>query len=328
MSLVSFRNADIVGDRFLTLLSKHGIQPPLGSSFEDELLSLTQLIEVAKNPNLARGTKAVPVLRAAAGVHDFAAKILSVEPLPEFPNFLPHLRLIANAKMPSASFSQNSASTYGDDTARKMAELYIGCLAANIGDQVELDHPTGAKGDNPDVIFTFTPTMAGVAQPVQKWALAIKTISSKQGQTIFERIKGGAEQIDDEKCAADKGLVIINAKDALDHDALWNANFDNLDEAQNVLREQLEHLAVLASDNRPQEDWNAIFANKTERPVLFLGQSLVRLPPEVPTPLKMFYAHPAGGPIENTASVLAAGLNDMMQKILLGIPGGPHDLAR
>jgi hypothetical protein len=131
MTLVPFADADDIGNRFLLLLSKHNIQPPPGSPFEDELLSLTQLIEVMKNPGLAQGAKQVTLLRAAAGLHDFAAKVLSVEPLAEFTGFLPHLRLVAQTKMAPASLSQNMSSPYNDDTARKMAELYVGCLAAS-----------------------------------------------------------------------------------------------------------------------------------------------------------------------------------------------------
>ena len=46
MSLVPFQAADDIGDRFLSLLQRNGIQPPIGSSLEDELLSLTQLVAV------------------------------------------------------------------------------------------------------------------------------------------------------------------------------------------------------------------------------------------------------------------------------------------
>ena len=48
MSLVPFQAADDIGDRFLSLLQRNGIQPPIGSSLEDELLSLTQLVAVMK----------------------------------------------------------------------------------------------------------------------------------------------------------------------------------------------------------------------------------------------------------------------------------------
>jgi len=39
MTFVPFHDADDIGDRFLALLSRQNINPPAGSSFEDELLS-------------------------------------------------------------------------------------------------------------------------------------------------------------------------------------------------------------------------------------------------------------------------------------------------
>lgn len=326
MTFVPFRDADDIGDRFLALLSRHNIHPPAGSSFEEELLSLAQLVEVMKNPALAQGVNQVTLLRAAAGVHDFAAKVLSVEPLAEFSGFLPHLRLIAQTKMAPASLSQNMTSPFNDDTARKLAELYMGCLAAHVGNQVDLDSPTAAKGDNPDVIFTVAPTVSDVAQQPEQWALAIKTIGTTHGQTIFERIKEGAEQIDDAKCPAQNGMVVINAKNALDHQALWRGTFPDLQAAMNALGGQLNSLADNANANRPQAEWDAIFSGKVKRPVLFLGQSLVHLPTpagmRTPTALKMLKAYGANGALDPTARGLAGCLNHFMQTILLGIPGG------
>jgi hypothetical protein len=325
VSFVPFQDADDIGDRFLALLSKHKIAPATGSSFEDELLSLTQLIEVMKNPSLAQGAKQVTLLRAAAGLHDFAAKVLSAEPLAEFTGFLPHLCLIAQTKMAPASLSQNLLSAYNDDTARKMAELYMGCLAAHVGTQVDLDSPTAAKGDNPDVIFTATPTACNVPKQPERWALAIKTIGKSHGQTIFERIKEGGEQIDDPKCLAQKGMIVINAKNAIDHDALWNGTFSNLQAAMDALGNQLDVIADNANTNRPQSEWDAIFSAKVKRPVLFLGQSLVTLPTSAgartPTALKMLKAYGANGALDPTAHGLARCLNHFMQTILLGIPG-------
>ena len=330
MTFIPFHDADDIGDRFLTILSRHNIHPPARSSFEDELLSLTQLIDVMKNPGLAQGAMQVTLLRAAAGLHDFAAKVLSVESLAEFTGFLPHLQMIAQTKVAPASLSQNMSSPYNDDTARKMAELYMGCLAAHVGSDVVLDSPTAAKGDNPDVIFTVTPNACGIPQQPERWALAIKTIGTSQGQTIFERIKEGSKQIDDPKCLAQKGMVVINAKNALDHDALWNGTFSNLQAAMDALGNQLDRLADHANTNRPQPEWDAAFMGKVKRPVLFLGQSLVSLPTaagaRTPTALKMLKAYGANGAHDPTAHGLAHCLNHFMQTILLGIPGaaGSH----
>lgn len=325
MTLVPFHDADDIGDRFLALLSQYDINPPAGSSFEEELLSLTQLVAVMKNPALVQGGMQVTLLRAAAGLHDFAAKVLSVQHLTEFSEFLPHLRLIAETKMAPASLCQNVSSPYNDDTARKMAELYMGCLAVHTGYDVKLDSPTAAKGDNPDVIFSVSSIIAGVSQPSELWALAIKTISTHQGQTIFERIKEGAAQIDDVKCSANKGIVVINAKNALDHAALWNGTFSDLEAAMDALGQQLDTLAANANTNRPQAEWDVIFSGKVKRPVLFLGQSLVHLPTsegrKTPTALKMLKAYGANGVLDPIANSLAGCLNHWMQTILRGNPG-------
>ena len=119
MSLISFGAANHVGDRFLDLLSRFDIKPPLGSGIESELLSLTELIEVAKNPALVKDpSRRVSILRAAIGLEDLAAKVLSIEHLPEFSVFLPHLRLdcetvklppLHSSKMPEAGLLMTPA---------------------------------------------------------------------------------------------------------------------------------------------------------------------------------------------------------------------------
>jgi hypothetical protein len=206
-----------------------------------------------------------------------------------------------------------------------MAELYVGCLTAHVGTEVDLDAPTTAKGDNPDVIFTAPPTVCDVPQQPERWALAIKTISTHHGQTIFDRIKEGGKQIDDPKCEAQKGMVVINAKNALDHDALWNGTFCCLQSAMDALGGQLDLLASNANTDRPQYEWDAIFSGKVKRPVLFLGQSLIGLPTvagtRTPTALKMLKVYPANGEPDPAALRLAHSLNHFMQIILLGLPG-------
>ena len=328
MTLVPFHNADEVGNRFLALLSKHSIDPPSGAELEDELLSLTNLMEVAKKPSLAQGSKAIDILRAAAGLYDFAAKVLSVETHAEFETFVPHLCLIAKKEVRAASLAQTAASGPYDDTARKMAELYMACLAAHVGTDVYLDSPTSAKGDNPDVIFKYEPSRL-ITQP-QQWALAIKTISSRHGQTIFDRIKEGAEQIDNQNCPAKRGMVVINAKSALDHNKLWESVYPDLSAAMNALSAELSDLAESAAFNRPLIEWDRLFTGKVARPVLFLGQSLVRLDTpageKTPAILKMLLAYEAKGVVDQVATELAVAMNHFMQDVLRGSPGRPGQL--
>jgi hypothetical protein len=332
MPLVPFTQADLVSTRFLDLLGRLKIDPLPEANMDDALLSVSQLLEITKNPALVQGQDAVDILRMAAGMHDLAAKVLATEPIAEFKKFVPHLELIGTAKLPrhlvgknvpASIIAQNVQARHSDDTARKIAELYIGCLVAHIAHDVELDHPLAAKGDNPDIMFTLKQN----AHAEERWASAIKTISSRQGQTIFERIKEGVDQIDHPACRADRGLVVINAKDALDHHALWDppAPFVNLEAACEALKAQLVLLTANAEERRPQAEWDALFRGKCVRPILFLGQTLVKLPTpagvSTPTALKLLMQYGANGMVDPVASALARGLNSYMQTILLGIPG-------
>jgi hypothetical protein len=59
------------------------------------------------------------------------------------------------------------------------------------------------------------------------------------------------QQIDDPKSFVDKGMVVINAKSALDHDTLWTASFLDLPRAMNALGAQLDQLTVRAGGDQP-----------------------------------------------------------------------------
>jgi hypothetical protein len=204
-----------------------------------------------------------------------------------------------------------------------MAELYIGCLAAHAGREVVLDSPTAAKGDNPDILFRGE----AVDRDARTWALAVKTISSRQGQTIYDRIFDGARQIDRDDCPADVGMVVINTKNALDHDALWSSTFLSEEQAGDAIKRQVFELVAAAEEGRDQAEWNTVFAGRTVRPVLFLAQSLVTLPTlhglRTPTALKMLFAHAFGGQPDGEGLGLASLMNEFMQSVLLGKPGGP-----
>jgi len=120
-------------------------------------------------------------------------------------------------------------------------------------------------------------------------------------------------------------MVVINAKNGLDHDALWNGTFSNLQAAMDALGNQLDLPANNANTNRPQFEWDATFLGKVKRPVLFLGQRLVSLPTaagaRTPTALKMLKAYGANGALDPTARGLAHSLNHFMQTNLLGLHG-------
>ena len=80
-------------------------------------------------------------------------------------------------------------------------------------------------------------------------------------------------------------------------------------------------LALQLCQKFPVESMHVHGKGRT-RPVLFLGQSLVRLPTpagaQTPTALKMLQAYCAMGSLDPFATGLAAEMNDSMQNILHG----------
>jgi hypothetical protein len=246
------------------------------------LLALTDVLDIWRDPNRIRNThNEAKTLRSAAAVHDLAAKVVSAQALPDFASFDEHLKLIAEAKE-FTTIGQVAQADARDDISRKIAELYVGCLAIHCGTQIVLDHPQRATGDNPDILLTYDG---------HRWALAVKTlVSSRNGETIFERIREGAAQID--RSDADRGMVVINAKNVIDHEAFWGPPppFASLDAAIDALRAQLRGVVDLAAQDRPKAEWDDLFRGKAVPPVILIGQSVTYLPVgggfEAPTPVK------------------------------------------
>jgi hypothetical protein len=319
MPFIPYQHAKDIGDRFLDLLARLGITPPLGTAAETELLSLVDLMDIWRDPSRIRDrSKEAPNFRSAAAIHDLAAKVLSSEALPDFASFEEHLKMISEAKE-FTTIGQIPSADARDDISRKFAELYIGCLAIHCGHRVVLDHPQAATGDNPDILLTWRQ---------RRWALAVKTLmSARNGQTIFDRIREGAQQID--ASSAVRGMVVINAKNVIDHNAFWMPDelFTNADAAAEALRAQLRAIIDLAAKDRPQAEWDALFAGKTVPPIIFIGQSVTYLPLggnfQAPTPVKAMVTDACNRLPDPDGTDLAECLNCRMQTILQGQPGPP-----
>lgn len=322
MTIVPFDDASRIADEFIALIDSLGVSPAPSGKLEDELLSPLALLEFWRKPTLIDDpADQARILLAAAGVHDFAAKVLSARGLPEFSELVPHLKLFAEGKI-KTSLTQNTVNDPSDDTSRKLSELYAACLAIHCGDGVRLDHPVHSKGDNPDVMLNYLG---------RRWALAIKTPSSRQGQSLFKNISDAARQI--ERCAADKGLVVINAKNLIDHAALWQPDrpFATVEDAIETLKADLLR-SVEAPDEtvdegvrRAAEEWDAAFSGgKAVLPVLFVAQSVTAVRTasgiSVPVPLKMLLCSSYDRPSDPDGEELAQCLNHWMQTLLRGVP--------
>ncbi|WP_235569995.1 hypothetical protein [Lysobacter sp. Root916] len=306
----------------IDLLAKHGVTPPVDSRVEHELLAPLEVMERARR---ARPQDiSIELLAEAGGMYDLAAKLLSIAGEPEFATFTPHLRLFAKPALYTSSL-QSKAGDPRDDAGRKLTELYVGALAVHFAHDVVLDHPQASQGDNPDVMFT-TEDISGVRT---RWAIAIKSIASRSGQTIFENILKASKQINAETCSAERGIVFIAARGSIDHASLWATPFPTVDSAIQALRSELRGLAELAERDRTEADWHQAFTGKTSPLFLLSGQAVVQVATEagpVPTVLKMVLEH---NPLERSdanALQVALNLNHFMQTIVKGIPGAPGQL--
>lgn len=321
MSYTSFADADSIVSRFIDLLHRHGITPAIGLTIENEFLSPLQLLESTRN--LGRLVDDPQLLADAGGMYDLAAKVLAAEALPEFSSFLPHLKLFAAGEI-FASTVQPKTADARDHTNRKLTELYLGALAAHVGVNVALDDPSSSTGDNPDVMFKVQTTDN---RPFPLWALAIKTVHTDKGQTLFENIKKAAKQIDAPICLANRGIVVINLKNSINHHALWQTTYTSLSDARAALEAQMDSRIEACQESRDESDWDAVFIGRTSPLVMFLAHAVMRLRlphgVEVPTILKICKMVSPLRRQDNEAYWIADWLNHYMQSILRGLPGTP-----
>jgi hypothetical protein len=158
-----------------------------------------------------------------------------------------------------------------------------------------------------------------------RWAIAIKTVSSQQGQTLYENVKKAAKQIN--ASSADKGLILLNVKDSLNYKLLRKTHFNSVKDATDALKAELERLIVEIERDRPASDWDPIFAGNAKTPVLLMGQTMARVLVAglgtIPVPIKMILAYSCGKDADKNGIELAESLNHFMQTILKGEPGPP-----
>ncbi|HHQ6578268.1 TPA: hypothetical protein ACSTJ2_000194 [Serratia fonticola] len=318
MKYIKFNEAVKTTDRLIKLLHDLNINPKIGAKIESEFLSPLQLAEILHNSKVLESPP--QLLANAGGIVDLAAKILSIENQPELKDFIPHLKIFSNDHTFSTAV-QMKKGDIRDDGNRKMAELYLACLAVHFAFNVKLDHPEQSKGDNPDIIFDIKLDDNNKST----WTLAVKTISTLNGQTIFENIQKASRQIDSENCKADRGIVVINLKNSIDHDLLWGRDFASPDDAINELGDQITNIMSLAEKDRPEEEWTSLFSNKTSPLILYYAHAVVKLKSSIgkekPIILKiMKWTNPTKNP-DPVALDIAWYLNHYMQIIVEGTPG-------
>jgi len=193
-------------DRLEGLLNGQGIQMASKSVFEHECLLVARQRELARGiPDNRPKTEQLKDLRAYHAFMHVVGKLIRQFDTGNIEPFLPHLRLLAKGQ---AGQGERLPSTNQRDTedSNKLFELFVGLCCAKQFNNIRLEKPSNAKGNNPDVMADFEGTT---------WGFACKVITSQSGLTMWDRLADGVEQI--EKSGAQRGAVLFNLSALLDH---------------------------------------------------------------------------------------------------------------
>lgn len=216
---------------FEEVLGRFGIPIQSGSELEKAYCSVLDVMGRSQEAHIGDSQEDIRhVFREVLGIWIFLRQIVRLKDHICFPKFVPHLALLNKGTV-----VQNTQVRVCQETTNKIFELLFALALLDLSDEVVLDHPFSAKGDNPDVLATIDG---------QCWGFACKTIYGSSGKTFFDRLKEGIGQIE----AAPKakvGTVVMNFRNIISHEKCWPI----LNEAE--YRNGAE--PIFAAYNRPEE---------------------------------------------------------------------------
>ncbi len=255
------------------ILKEHGVNVPPKSPFEEAALTLTEMEYLRQNPGAYDCTKdSREKWRRALSLADLAEKIVLVRDHLDFPQLVPHLRLLGRA----SDLSQFSFTARENQDNNKTFELYLAAMGLHVMTGCMVDNPEQSKGDNPDIMGHFNGKL---------WALACKAMHSVNPKAFMDRVEEGVKQI--QRSAAERGIVVVNMKNTVNHDALWPAvvqngeyyhlSFPDLDAAHQPITEEFKKLQArlfsLLGDERAF--YRHLFLGKRASPHILLVYSTV-----------------------------------------------------
>lgn len=192
---------------FEAVLKRFGISIQSGSELEGACCSVLEVLGKNQNTQIRDTQEDIRhVFTEVLGLWSFLKKIVRLEDHACFSQFVPHLALLNKGTV-----VQNRRGTVCQEATNKIFELLFALVLLDVSDEVILDHPDLAKGDNPDVLATIDG---------QCWGFACKTIYGASGKTFYDNLKKGVEQIE----AAPKaqvGIVVMNLRNTIRHEECW-----------------------------------------------------------------------------------------------------------
>lgn len=192
---------------FEGVLKRFGVTIQPGSELEGACCSVLDVLGKNQNAVIRNSNEDIrEVFTEVLGIWTFLKKVVRLQGHGCFHQFVPHLNLLNQGTV-----VQNKRVRACQEATNKIFELLFALVLLDLSNDVILDHPDLAKGDNPDVLATID----GLC-----WGFACKTIYGASGKTLFDNVKKGVEQIE----AAPKaqiGIVVVNLRNMINHEESW-----------------------------------------------------------------------------------------------------------
>jgi hypothetical protein len=192
---------------FEEVLKRFSVEIQSGSELEGACCSVLEVLGKNQNAAIRNSNEDIrEVFVEVLGIWTFLKKIVRLKNHKCFAQFVPHLNLLNKGTV-----VQNKRLRACQEATNKIFELLFALVLLDMSDDVVLDHPDLAKGDNPDVLATIDGKC---------WGFACKTIYGASGKTLFDNLKKGVEQIEAAP-KAEIGIVVVNLRNAISHDECW-----------------------------------------------------------------------------------------------------------
>lgn len=204
--VASFQVMETLVFDFEKVLQRHGISIQTGSELEGACCSVLEVLGKHNNKAILDPMEDVrKVYTEVLGIWTFLKKIVRLQNHPNLDQFVPHLALLNKGTV-----IQNKCLRACQDATNKIFELLFALVLLDVSTEVQLDHPSLAKGDNPDILALIDG---------QRWGFACKTIYGQSGKAFYDNLKKGVEQIDDSPATI--GCVVVNFRNLLSQETYW-----------------------------------------------------------------------------------------------------------
>ncbi len=213
----SFEEIEASIYEFERVLSTVGVKIAAGSKLEAACLSGIHILMAKMGSSRVSPVADIrPELIDIGGLWQFVERVNRLADKPLLSSLVPHLSLLMKG-----DFAQNRRSDQRDAASNKLFELLIALAAADLGSDTELDHPDNSTGHNPDVLTTIETRGPVFRVPeTKRWAFACKSLHSEAPKTLYDRVEEAIDQIR-RAPSANTGVVIVNLKNVIDHDAFF-----------------------------------------------------------------------------------------------------------